>query len=497
MNTFHTSRFAPVGALLVLVALAGGTRAQFENGSFETGDFSGWITKDMASPHYTLTVGGAGLTDGLVPFQSQPTHGAWAAVHGFDGGGPDTIELAQDVTIPKATPLLLFDYAGSWDLLNWSATILDRHFTVIVEQAGGGDVLRTLAVRTAHGSTVESTGHVTAGIDLGEFAGETIRVRFLWEVPQAFTGPAMFQLDHVRLEGRKVDPLDDGSLSLKLDFDQQFKDQLQLALVVPVQPGFLPTGQPIRVTVGNVVHDLVLDHKGNAAGMHASVRVRALKSHPGYQQLRLRVKGGNLLAGLAPHGLGNIDTPANGITVALPVSVELDGLLTDLATLVVYRATLNATGKARGKPAPERMDTRLAIRLDFDKPDHDALLLRSVAPIQPGFLPEGRVLALEIGSTDWAFTLDKDGRGENPVAQVWVQRDHRNPALCSVVLECKQGSLAAQLAGDGLINASVPKPGEALQFPLRITLDAPICQPVFEVVYSAKFNKAGKAKGSL
>ena len=66
------------------------------NGSFETGDFTGWETEDMAVPFSALAVS---PVDSHRPCLS-PTDGMYAVGHGFDGGGPDTIEFWQEVTIP-------------------------------------------------------------------------------------------------------------------------------------------------------------------------------------------------------------------------------------------------------------------------------------------------------------------------------------------------------------------------------------------------------------
>src|SRR6266571_7876292 len=87
---------AVVMAVLAPAAPAAPPLQLMVNGSFETGDFTGWGTKDMATPFFPLSVLGAG--SGIL-FPTAPTDGIYAAVSGFDGCGPDTIAIWQDVSI--------------------------------------------------------------------------------------------------------------------------------------------------------------------------------------------------------------------------------------------------------------------------------------------------------------------------------------------------------------------------------------------------------------
>jgi hypothetical protein len=168
------------------------------NCGFETGDFSGWITQDLTVPFYPLSVGGAGLSPGLGLFTSAPTEGIVAALHGFDGNGPGTIEIAQDVVIPSyGQPELLFDYRAGWDMLSFGGSTQDRTFEVVVE-TGGGAPLQTDGILTAVAGTVNlDTGNLEGTVDLSAFKGMVIRIKFVWTVPENLTGPAFFQLDNV------------------------------------------------------------------------------------------------------------------------------------------------------------------------------------------------------------------------------------------------------------------------------------------------------------
>lgn len=130
----------------------------FTNPSFESGDLSGWITTDMSAPFVALQASTGGVNPGLGLFTSAPSDGSFSAIHGFDGDGPDTITLAQDVTLPADAVFLTFDYRGAWDLLNYGAT-QDRVFSVIFEPAGGGAAYESFEiVRASSGDFVGDIG---------------------------------------------------------------------------------------------------------------------------------------------------------------------------------------------------------------------------------------------------------------------------------------------------------------------------------------------------
>lgn len=174
------------------------------NCSFETGDFSGWITEDLPDPLFPLQVSGAGIDLGYGAFSSEPTHGDYAALHGFDGDGPGSMLIAQDVTLPPGVVTLEFIFRAAWDLLNYGA-LQNRQFLVTVEAAGGGPyLLQTTDILTALAGTEEAdTGKVWSRVPMNDFAGRTIRILFRWEVPESFSGPGFFQLDNVFLRAHR------------------------------------------------------------------------------------------------------------------------------------------------------------------------------------------------------------------------------------------------------------------------------------------------------
>tara|TARA_B110000503_G_scaffold56880_1_gene91053 strand:+ start:723 stop:1196 length:474 start_codon:yes stop_codon:yes gene_type:complete len=71
--------------------------------------------------------------------------------------------------------------------------------SVNIEEAGGGAVLESFNILTAsEGNSTNDTGNLLGAINLSAFENQTVRLNFVWDIPQQFTGPAFFQLDNIR-----------------------------------------------------------------------------------------------------------------------------------------------------------------------------------------------------------------------------------------------------------------------------------------------------------
>ena len=170
------------------------------NCSFETGSASSWALTEFPAPYFPSFVTGAGTSVGFGLFTSAPTDGALALVHSFDATVPGDMFLMQDVTLPSGALSVEFDYRAGWDMVTYGGSTQPRSFEFGLEPAGGGSLLIGETVLIAPPATkVLDTGPVTRSVDVSAFAGQDVRLVFRWRVPQAFTGPGLFQLDHVAL----------------------------------------------------------------------------------------------------------------------------------------------------------------------------------------------------------------------------------------------------------------------------------------------------------
>ncbi|MCC7373979.1 MAG: hypothetical protein IT581_04945 [Verrucomicrobiales bacterium] len=168
------------------------------NGSFETGNLNGWSAGDTALPLQDWAVTddqGVGFFSFVVP-----QDGCFALSNGFDGEGPMESFLFQDVQVPAALASLTLDWKDhlQWDLLSFGAT-LSRTYSVQIIDPMTSSVLATVFSMPLEVGTVVDTGWVDHSVDLSAFIGQSIRIQFLQEIPELFSGPGQYELDDVRL----------------------------------------------------------------------------------------------------------------------------------------------------------------------------------------------------------------------------------------------------------------------------------------------------------
>jgi hypothetical protein len=196
-------RLLRLAAFVILATATDQARSGFiTNGSFETGNFSGWGTQDISPSLMVLAVRGNGISNGFGSFSTQATQGVFSASHGFDGGGPAVIRMFQDIgVVDSLTNKLQFDYRAAWDMLHFGGSTIARLFTVNVYQSGGfGTLLGSFLMLTANpGTNVNDTGNLLGTVDLSSLNGQAVRLSFDCNIPEFGTGPGFFQLDNVRL----------------------------------------------------------------------------------------------------------------------------------------------------------------------------------------------------------------------------------------------------------------------------------------------------------
>ena len=173
------------------------------NGSFETGNFTGWTTVTTGRPFRPWAVTGAAQGGGFGMLQTQPQDGTFVAWNGFDGTGPMQFQLYQDVTIPADTSATL-----SWmDRVQWNFTLggaatIPRTYDVEVRDPVTNSVLASLFSFSTGTQAVNPTGNTgwqTHSVDVSAFAGQTVRIYFEEDIPQASTGPAQIEFDAISL----------------------------------------------------------------------------------------------------------------------------------------------------------------------------------------------------------------------------------------------------------------------------------------------------------
>ena len=189
------SRAAVLGTADVSNALA--------NGSFETGDFLGWTTLTTGSPFVDWTVSQAGPGSGFFAGTS-PQDGLYDAWNGFDGSGPMTFTMYQDIVIPggATNPTFSWQDRVQWNFLLTSSATQPRLYHVQIVDPATSTILETVySFSTGTAYIVGDTTWQTHAANLTAYVGQTIRLQFQKFIPEAYTGPGQIEFDNIRIDG--------------------------------------------------------------------------------------------------------------------------------------------------------------------------------------------------------------------------------------------------------------------------------------------------------
>jgi hypothetical protein len=186
------------------------------NGGFESGDFTGWTVNAPPNPYAPWTVSPAGTSGRRAAIA--PPEGNYDAWNGFDGGGPIEFTMYQDVSIPSTTAAIL-----SWnDRAIWTVNGEPRTVHVEIRDPATDDVLDTVysfSTTVANGDT----GWTSHSVDLSVYSGTDVRIFFVENIPQYFTGPGQIEFDAISLvavpiRGVYAITLGSGEITANVDF---------------------------------------------------------------------------------------------------------------------------------------------------------------------------------------------------------------------------------------------------------------------------------------
>ncbi len=165
------------------------------NGSFESGDFSGWTVVENANPFLPWTVGGGGGSgSGFFP-DALPIDGSFLAYNGFDGA-PGEMYISQDIMVPNSGGTLNWSENIDYELASFGAT-QDRIYEVQIRDASN-NILEVAYQRVAQAGVIDNDNVWDSHtFDMAAYAGQSIHITFWQQIPENFTGPAKFALDNV------------------------------------------------------------------------------------------------------------------------------------------------------------------------------------------------------------------------------------------------------------------------------------------------------------
>lgn len=211
------SSFLLVILFLVAVFLPGTARGVdlITNGSFETGNFSGWTATNASSAWrlWAVSPSGAGGDDGSgyspVPTATVVQHGTRSAWNGVTAGDNQSFVLFQQITVPAGqTASIQWIDRYQLNYTQFCGTVANpcgtgHYFVEILNTSNV--VLQTLYNVNTANNTNTNTGYVTHYALLGtNYAGQTIRIRFRTTVTSALEGPGQVEIDNVRFNAPAV-----------------------------------------------------------------------------------------------------------------------------------------------------------------------------------------------------------------------------------------------------------------------------------------------------
>jgi hypothetical protein len=166
------------------------------NGSFETGDFTGWTPSGTPNCAWQVV---QGSTSGCYSAWFGDTYtaedGSDFAHVSWDGGAEATPKLTQTVSIPASTT----DTLAWHDWTSWNLCCAMKPRLEVVQILSGSNVLKNYTINTLAPNSSGDTGWISHSLNLSAYAGKTVGIRFLLTVPEDYSGPADFSLDNVSL----------------------------------------------------------------------------------------------------------------------------------------------------------------------------------------------------------------------------------------------------------------------------------------------------------
>jgi len=169
------------------------------NGSFETGDFTGWNVELDSEPFLDWLVVGSGFGVGFGMETASPRDGNYVAINGFDGAGPMTFSMYQDIKICRCAQLS-WSHRIQWDYTLGSIATKPRKLFVQIRNPETNQVLETLYQFSTKKQSVNPTGDtgwMSFNFDLSKYVNKTIRIFFLEKIPQDYSGPAQIEFDNI------------------------------------------------------------------------------------------------------------------------------------------------------------------------------------------------------------------------------------------------------------------------------------------------------------
>ena len=175
------------------------------NGSFETGNFTGWTAVNGTNPWYAWQVVSSGFSNGFMA-PASPPHGSFVAYEGVAADAGGTFTLMQQITVPPAsTASLTWRHRFQLDNNTYCNGATCGTATYAVEILNTSNVLlETLYLLVTGPDVTRDTGWQAVSRSLSAYAGQTIRIRFRTTVSTSYAGPGQLEIDQVSAQSPSI-----------------------------------------------------------------------------------------------------------------------------------------------------------------------------------------------------------------------------------------------------------------------------------------------------
>lgn len=174
------------------------------NGDFETGDFTGWNIETNGEPYtpWRIQFKDSDYFGGEPRSEIQEPEASLVAANGFDGAGPMTFVMYQDVLVCSCAEF-------SWeDRVSYNHGGEPRTLEVQLRNPSNNSLIETLYTFTSEPEDewpYKDTGWQSHVVDISSYAGSMVRIYFLETIPENFTGPAQIEFDNLELNSYDAD----------------------------------------------------------------------------------------------------------------------------------------------------------------------------------------------------------------------------------------------------------------------------------------------------
>jgi hypothetical protein len=163
------------------------------------------------------------------------------------------------------------------------------------------------------------------------------------------------------------------------------------------------------------------------------------------------------------------------------------------ASVVISNGYVSTSADLTVSVACQLNISKAQAKLNFAKPGKDSIALVADLDLGIGFVPKGQSVTISFGDVQVSFTLDSKGRGVLGKSSCQL-KSNKQTGLWTFEANLKNGNWQGILSPHGLVNATIPKPGD----PVTLTIIVLVSDEAFGVDrllhYSATAGKSGTAK---